>query len=122
MMELFEKMSPDFKHVDERGALIQLFRGGFKQINVLCSNAGVVRGNHYHKKSKEAFFVIEGAVEASFKKGAEEKKVVFHKGDFFLVYPFVEHSFFFPDNCIMLQAYDEPVEKEGGIKDIYKGD
>ena len=44
---------------------------------------------------------------------------VFQQGDFFAVEPFVSHSMFFPEDCVMVQMYDPPVEQPDGGKDIY---
>lgn len=56
---MIEFIKPDFSFADERGALTQLCREGWKQINVTSSKAGVFRGGHYHKNNKEAFYIIK---------------------------------------------------------------
>ena len=42
-------LSPEFRHVDSRGSLVQLVSCGYSQVNILASNPGVTRGGHYHK-------------------------------------------------------------------------
>lgn len=116
---LYEKLLTDFEYTDERGSLFQLVHCGFSQINVLESKQGVVRGGHYHKISKEAFFIVSGSVQVTFRKQEEQQTRVFYKGDFFMVSPYTVHSMYFPENCIMVVMYDVPVEKEGSMKDIY---
>ena len=59
MDDMIEFIKPDFSFADERGALTQLCREGWKQINVTSSKAGVFRGGHYHKNNKEAFYIIK---------------------------------------------------------------
>ena len=59
---LFKTLTPDFSFNDERGFLFQLCRDGWKQINVSKTIAGTFRGGHYHKNTKEAFFIIDGEV------------------------------------------------------------
>lgn len=118
-MELIEILTPDFKFADDRGCLTQLVHKGFDQINVLTTNQGVTRGGHYHKRSTEAFYVISGSVDVIITSNSEEKKYAFREGDFFLVRPFVFHSMFFPEICTMVQMYDECVELEDGLKDIF---
>lgn len=118
-MKLFEILEADFEFEDNRGKLTQLIHEGFSQVNVLHSKSGVIRGQHFHKIAKEAFYVIEGEVRVSFSLGEKKEDKSFKTGDFFMVYPFVKHSMFFPVDCTMVQMYDIPVEDAHGNKDIY---
>lgn len=117
--ELIKKMEIEFCHKDERGELLQLISQGYNQINVLKSNKGAERGEHYHKENKEAFYVVEGSVIVKAEKGAKVEKRVFETGDFFIVPPMVKHSFLYPENNVCIQLYDKGVILEGGRKDIY---
>lgn len=118
-MALFERLAPDFAFEDIRGKLTQLVHGGYTQVNVLESRKGVLRGEHFHKVSREAFFVVRGQVEVTLKKNAERQTESFGPGDFFEVPPFVVHSLHFPEDCVLVALYDIPVEREDGTKDIY---
>ena len=118
-MELVRVLHTDFEFADERGTLTQLVHEGFRQINVLTTNRGVTRGGHFHRVCREAFYLISGAVEVTLKTAERTETAVFHKGDFFAVEPFVSHSMFFPEDCVMVQMYDPPVEQPDGGKDIY---
>lgn len=121
-MDLFEIIKPDFEFSDQRGQLKQLVHDGWNQVNVLITNAGVVRGVHYHKISREAFYLISGSVDVKFRKGEDYAERHFKSGDFFLVLPETVHELSFPEECMMVQMYDIPVEKEDGSKDIYVGE
>lgn len=121
-MNLYETRKVDFQHKDERGSLTQLIHGGYRQINVLESKKGSMRGAHFHKRSMEAFYLISGSVDVEFKSKEEEKTVIFKQGDFFEIHPFVLHNMYFTENCLMVQMYDIPVENEDGTKDIYMED
>jgi len=121
-VELYNVLKPDFNFEDDRGLLCQLIHDGWKQTNVLVTKANVVRGVHYHKISKEAFYVISGSVNVRFRKGDETASTHFNKGDFFMVMPGVVHELSFPTDCVMVQLYDIPVENENGEKDIYVGE
>ena len=118
-MSLYEKLIADFEHTDDRGKLVQLVHDGYRQVNVLKTNKGVVRGNHYHKICREAFFIISGSVEVELKKQGQWERVTFRASDFFCIDPYVVHSMFFPEDCIMVQMYNVPVEQQDGQKDIY---
>lgn len=123
MMRLFSNRTIDFQFVDERGRLSQLVHDGFKQVNVLESKKGVQRGAHYHKQIFEAFYIVYGSVEVTFKnKMNEQQIVIFKKGDFFEIPPLVLHNMFFLEDCLMVQMYDNPVENSNGEKDIFTED
>ena len=119
LMSLYERLTVDFEHADDRGKLVQLIHDGYKQVNVLRTNKGVIRGGHYHKICREAFFIISGSVEVSFKNRDQLECVTFQADDFFRIDPYVVHSMFFPEDCVMVQMYDVPVEQQDGTKDIY---
>lgn len=119
MMALFENLNADFEHTDNRGRLIQLIHGGFRQVNVLETKGGYSRGAHFHKRTIEAFYVIRGSVEVKLKNKEAEELVVFKQGDFFEIHPFILHNMFFPEDCLMVQMYDTPVENADGTKDIF---
>lgn len=118
-MGLYHTKEVDFQHEDMRGRLVQLVHGGFRQVNVLESKAGAERGAHFHKRAMEAFYVVCGSVEVAFwDKGATER-AGFKRGDFFEIPPYVIHHMHFPEDCLMVQMYDIPVEREDGTKDIF---
>lgn len=116
---LIKIIEPDFKFKDERGDLVQLTRTGFKQFNYIFSKKDVIRGNHYHKKNNEAFYVISGKFTLNVKKDDIEETYTFKTGDMFLVPPFVIHSFIYLEDTLLNSMYDLGVENEDGTKDIY---
>ena len=118
-MELLEKLSVDFEFHDTRGSLTQLAHQGYEQINVLVSYSGVERGGHFHKFSTESFYVVKGTVQVSARMGEKREKVLFTTQDFFRVKPYVIHSMYFPEDCILVAMYDKCVELANGSKDIF---
>ena len=112
-------LEPDFSFSDDRGFLIQLCRDGWKQINVSGSAAGTRRGGHYHKNNREAFFVIEGRIDMELERQGEHCSCSAKKGDFFIIDPYVKHSFFYPVNTVTVSMYDNGVENADGTKDIW---
>lgn len=116
---LIEILKPDFVFEDERGSLCQLVHQGFSQYNIIFSKQGVLRGNHYHKENREAFYVISGIIHLKVEKDGVEELYEFGEGDMFLIPPFVMHSFYYPEDCLLASMYDIGVEKADGTKDIY---
>lgn len=118
-MELLEKLKVDFDFHDSRGSLTQLVHEGYKQVNVLFTRSGVERGGHFHKESNECFYVVKGTVQVTAKLKGKEETVSFGEHEFFKVKPFIIHSMYFPEDCILIVMYDKCVELADGSKDIY---
>ncbi len=116
---LYQMKALDFVFEDERGSLVQLVNSGYDQVNVVTSKARVLRGNHYHKKSYEAFYVISGSVELTLSRNDEQEKLIFKKGDFFQIEPYVIHSMFYLEDTVLVGLYDRSVEMGNGEKDIF---
>lgn len=119
-MELFVSLKPDFVYENEKGVLVQLIHEGFSQVNVLKSKKGTKRGEHYHKKAREAFYVASGSVNLTLKKDGQTQKSFFLEGEFFLIPTYVWHSMDFPEDCTLVALYDAPVEHPDGSKDIFE--
>ena len=49
-------------------------------------------------------------------------KKKFLQGDFFVLEPGTVHSLSFPEDCILVALYDQPVERDVGSKDIIFSD
>lgn len=118
-MNLYKLLDTDFEHKDDRGKLVQLVHDGYKQINILYSKSGTIRGKHYHKTASEAFYVVNGSVNVYLERDKISDQITFRQSDFFSIPPLTLHSMTFPEDCIMIAMYDIPVEKENGEKDIY---
>lgn len=117
---MIEKITPDFEFSNSAGKLVQLVHEGWKQVNVLQSNKGEKRGGHYHKESKEAFYIVKGCLKALFENGGYEETIEYVEGDMFVIPTNIKHTFIFHEDTIMVGLYDKPVEKKDGSKDIYR--
>lgn len=118
---LIKFIKPDFEFSDDRGSLKQLVHDGWKQVNYITSVAGAVRGNHYHKVNIESFYVISGEFKLTAESidGKEHEEHTMKAGDFFIVPPFVNHSFEYRADSQLISFYDKGVELADGKKDIY---
>ena len=118
---MIRKINVDFSQTDARGTICQIISIPNSQVNYLFTKKGAKRGDHYHKKSKEYFFVISGKVRISaYSVNAPEEKeeLVFETGDLFMVEPFTRHSFDILEDTRMTVIYDFGIEN-GDEKDIY---
>lgn len=118
---LLNYLETDFSFSDERGCLTQLVREGYSQVNYVETKAGVVRGGHYHKINKEAFYLISGEIEVKLASldGVMEH-YTFKSGDMFSIEPNVIHTFSYKEDTKMICMYDKGVEIDKDNKDIYE--
>jgi dTDP-4-dehydrorhamnose 3,5-epimerase-like enzyme len=58
-----EILRPLFERRDERGVFREVL-SGFPAGNVVCGNmaAGAVMGNHYHRRTRVFFYLLDGSV------------------------------------------------------------
>lgn len=117
---LVDIIKPDFLFEDNRGSLVQLVHDNFKQFNIIKSKKGVIRGDHYHKLNREAFYIISGKLELVLEKDGETEGHIFGAGDMFVIKPYIMHSFYFIQDTVLASMYDLGVELEDGKKDIYE--
>lgn len=119
-MSLVKNLKPDFVFEDERGMLAQLVSSGYTQVNAVFTKKGAVRGNfHYHKTTKECFFVLSGKIKVTLCLGEKTEKHIFKTGDMFLVKENVKHSFDYIEDTYLVVMYTDCVEMENGEKDIF---
>ncbi len=118
---MYKCLKADFHSQDERGELVQLVHEGYAQVNVLKSKKDAFRGGHYHKRSREAFYVVSGSVDVSFAElTGDTDQAHFAQGAFFEIPPCTVHSMSFPEDCVLLALYDRPVADPDGTMDIYR--
>lgn len=53
---------------DRRGSFMGLInQGNWKEVNLASTNAGEMRGGHFHKKTREIIFLLRGEAEVELK-------------------------------------------------------
>lgn len=118
-MSMIKFLKPDFTFKDSRGSLTQLVKRGFSQINYIKSFADTERGEHYHKFNSEAFYVINGSFSLIIIFNEIREVYEFKRGDFFIIPPYVKHSFKFLENTELISMYTYGVELDDNEMDIY---
>lgn len=101
---------PNVVHTDERGSLTQLVREGYCQVNVVQSKGGTFRGNHFHAKNTETFYIISGALDLTVVKDGITEEYKFKSGDMFSIPPNVVHNFSYTKDTYLVGMYDKGVE------------
>lgn len=116
---LIKFIKPDFEFGDNRGRLTQLVSNGWQQVNFITSLANNIRGGHYHKYNREAFYIIDGKFKLSLIKEQQTVDFIMGRGDFFIVEPYVKHVFEYIEDTNLISLYDKGVELSDGTKDIF---
>lgn len=80
---------------DERGKILGITQDIWQEINFIQSKKGAVRGNHYHKKTHEGFYVISGKIKITVTNINSKKNLDFEakSGDIFVIEPYELHTF-----------------------------
>ena len=117
---MIEYMEPDFTFDNENGLLKQLVHDGWKQVNIIWSKAGSVRGGHFHKYNEECFYVVSGRFDLELWKVNYPSEVYkMGQGEFFKISPYVYHTFTYLEETVLVSMYSCGVELENGEKDIW---
>ena len=78
-------LDTEFVHRDSRRTLSQLLTADIKQVNLYEAQEGSVLGNHFHKRTTEYFYVLQGTL-------VYNNQMTVEEGTFFVVYPEEEHT------------------------------
>lgn len=108
-----------FEYSDNRGAIKGLINfGNWQEMNYIQTNAGAIRGGHYHKKTQEIFIILDGTIEAAFKQGDKLETITLNKGDVMLIEPLVTHTFNIKTDAVWINALS--IKNDEKNPDIYK--
>jgi len=114
-------ISPYFYFGDDRGKILGISRlKKWKEINYIDSLKGTIRGNHYHKKTLEGFFIIKGKIKVTLMdiKSKLVKEFLVSDGDLFLVRPNTLHTFEVLKDSCWINFLSNTVDQ--GAKDFYR--
>lgn len=121
MTDMISFVKPEFRHADDRGCLLQLVSQGWKQVNVIHSVKGSIRGGHYHKNNKELFYVVSGAFRLILDRGEEQAEYSITKGMMFVIPEDVMHTFEYLEDTVIVACYSSGINQLQG-QDIYKSE
>lgn len=98
--------------------------GQWAEINYLQTNAGYMRGNHYHKALREFIFILQGSVQVDFidMKNSEKSKETFHleSGEGVEITPYVFHTLRYLTNTEQISLLDRSFDPDN--PDLYTMD
>ena len=114
-------LKPYFRFSDDRGEISGIFQDkNWREINYLQSKKGCQRGGHYHRKTQEAFYIIEGKIKILLRdvKTKKEREFIAEKGDIFEIPINAMHTFDIIENSSWINMLSIPMK--GDHKDFHK--
>jgi dTDP-4-dehydrorhamnose 3,5-epimerase-like enzyme len=101
-----EKHLEERRIVDSRGEVAQVVNGGaFRHLMLLETRRGAVRGNHYHKKKDEWFYVVKGSARLVLRdaESGEKSEEELRAGDKINVKPGVAHALVALEDSLIIE-------------------
>ena len=85
-------------HEDERGLICGITQDQWHEVNYVETCAGGIRGGHYHKETRELFYILEGVVDVTIinTQPCAETAVTALAGSILVIEPYEYHTFSVP--------------------------
>ena len=108
------KLSPYLRMQDERGGFWGITQELWAEANFIETEAGQVRGNHYHKETRELFFIISGEIDIVVEglRSGERTEMSVTKGDIFIIEPYELHTFHTKTDARWINMLSKPHDPE----------
>ena len=117
---------PDTKEIlgtkrweEERGEFVQImYQETMQHLAAFEIRKGYSRGNHYHEKKEEIFYVFEGKVKASFIDidTFQKEERILGKGDKIRVNPRCGHLFHGLEDTVVIEYSPQVYDREDSYK------
>jgi oxalate decarboxylase/phosphoglucose isomerase-like protein (cupin superfamily) len=103
-----------FSHEDNRGIINGITNiGEWKEINLITSLKGSIRGNHYHKHTTELIYIISGEAELMWhKKDGEINSIQLHKNDCIIIETGEFHRVLAKQDTLWINALSIPMDPD----------
>ncbi|HDL52936.1 MAG TPA: cupin domain-containing protein [Proteobacteria bacterium] len=109
-----QKLLPYATFKDERGRFLGITQDPWGEVNFIETRSGHTRGNHYHKETRELFFIISGEIEVSIEdvRTGNREEFVGRKGDMFVVDIYEKHTFFTKSDSRWINMLSQPIDAD----------
>jgi mannose-6-phosphate isomerase-like protein (cupin superfamily) len=111
---MMQKLSPYITRLDERGGFLGITQESWAEINFIETGAKQVRGNHYHKETRELFFIVSGEIEIVIDDliSGKHLEMSVSKGDIFIIEPYELHTFRTKTEAQWINMLSKPMDPE----------
>ena len=109
-----ERRSPYMTQADARGRFRGLTRERWAEVNFIETKAGQVRGNHYHRQTRELFFIVSGDVQVEVRDlgTGQHSEFVARAGDIFVIEPMEFHVFRVLTDAQWINMLSQPMDPD----------
>lgn len=111
-----------FSHTDERGEIKGIINSDkWEEINYITTKKGHTRGDHYHKFTRELFYIIQGQLEVetwTTEKNKHHDFLTLKKNDIIVIEPQTAHKFYAQEDSVWINCLSHKMD--GPNPDIYK--
>ena len=109
-----KKIEPYLRLRDGRGSFRGITQEAWGEANFIETNAGEVRGNHYHAATRELFFIVAGRVDVVIEDLRSGVRTGFtaRKGDAFVIEPFEVHTLTARTRAQWINMLSRPLDPE----------
>jgi len=113
------RKKPNFK--DSRGIITDILEHtSVDSITILSSKKGAVRGNHYHKRTTQYGYVLEGKFRMyTQEEGKNVEQKIIKKGDLVTTPPLERHAFVALEDSLFLACCNGPRAGENYENDTF---
>lgn len=111
-MKIFE---PYKKFEDGKGTFTGIVNSGlWEEINYVETAAGKVRGGHYHRETRELFFIIEGDIDITVTDldGNVTHAFSASRGSIFIIEPLEVHTFVCRTDCRWINIMSRRIDDQ----------
>ncbi len=126
MKKVYREKLPEGKDIDgakrwseDKGEFVQIsYREDIGHLAFFELKKGHVRGNHYHEKKEEVFYIISGKVRALFVDidSSEKEEQLLTKGDKIKVSTRVGHVFHGVEDTLVVEYSPQYYDKEDSVR------
>jgi dTDP-4-dehydrorhamnose 3,5-epimerase-like enzyme len=104
---------------EERGEFVQVaYEEAIRHLAAFEIRKGFSRGNHYHEKKEEIFYVFQGRIKATFidMDTLQKQERILEKGDKIRVKPRCGHRFYGLEDTLVIEYSPQVYDKEDSYK------
>jgi dTDP-4-dehydrorhamnose 3,5-epimerase-like enzyme len=104
---------------EERGEFVQVaYEEAMHHLAAFEIKKGRSRGNHYHEKKEEIFYVFQGKIKASFidMDTLQKEEKILGKGNKIRVKPHCGHLFYGLEDTVVIEYSPQVYDKEDSYK------
>ena len=125
MSELNEVIVKRIKpaYTDERGSIADILNEKVNHVGLIVTEKDAIRGNHYHKLSRQYTYILSGKFEVLIAKSSfpeKVKKIILESGEIIIIPPGIIHRFKALEESNMIELTSESREENAYEDDVVR--